>query len=412
MTGVAIGLDLGTSGVRAALVDEAGECVCFTAQPITAEARRRPQAWWDAARQALAALRVKAALSGVRAIAVDGTSGTVLPIDAQGRPLAEASLYSDRADEGSVAAVAHVATADSAARGATSPLARMLAWRDLPGFARALHEADWLTGKLHGGFDTTDGNNALKTGFDPRIDIWPQWVLGLTEAKLPRVTQAGTALGPLLPDMADEFGLARATIVVSGTTDGCAAFLATGAAETGDAVTSLGSTVTLKLLSDAPVFAPHYGVYSHLVRGRWLAGGASNSGGAALRRHFDPESLARLSQRIDGAIDSPLDYYPLPAPGERFPLADPALAPRETPRPEDDALFLHGLLQGVSRIEALGYRRLTELGASPPRSVRTVGGGARNPAWTAIRARQLGVPMMPPRSEEAAVGTARLALSA
>ena len=412
MSGIAIGLDLGTSGLRAALVDEAGECVAFAAAPIEAAARRRPESWWDATRQALAVLRDKAALSGVRAIAIDGTSGTVLPVDAAGRPLAEASLYSDRADTATVAAVEEVAAEDSAAIGATSPLARMLAWRDLPRFARGLHEADWLTGVLRGAFDTTDANNALKTGFDPRVDAWPDWVLNIMDGRLPRVTQAGTALGRLLPDIADELGLPRETVVMSGTTDGCAAFLATGATETGDAVTSLGSTVTLKLLSDRPVFAPKHGIYSHLVHGRWLAGGASNSGGGALRRHFDTEALARLSERIDGATDSPLDYYPLPAPGERFPLADPTLAPRETPRPEDDAAFLHGMLQGISRIEALGYWRLAELGASPARTVRTVGGGARNPAWTAIRARLLGVPMKTPRSEEAAVGTARLALSA
>ena len=93
-----------------------------------------------------------------------------------------------------------------------------------------------------------------------------------------------------------------------------------------------------------------------------------------------------------------------------FPIADAALTSRETPRPADDVAFLHGLLEGIARIEAAGYRRLAELGASPLISVRTVGGGARNTAWTAIRARVLGVPVRRAAAEEAAVGLAGLAL--
>lgn len=70
------------------------------------------------------------------------------------------------------------------------------------------------------------------------------------------------------------------------------------------------------------------------------------------------------------------------------------------------------LLEGVARIEALGYHRLAELGAPPLRSVRSAGGGARNAAWTAIRRRALGVPLVPAEAEAAAVGAAALALRA
>ncbi|MGH7108120.1 MAG: FGGY-family carbohydrate kinase, partial [Acetobacteraceae bacterium] len=104
--------------------------------------------------------------------------------------------------------------------------------------------------------------------------------------------------------------------------------------------------------------------------------------------------------------------YPLLRPGERFPIADPTWPARLEPRPADDAAFLYGLLEGIARIEALGFRRLAELGGPPLRSIRTVGGGARNTTWTAIRARILGVPLLPARSREAAVGTASLALTA
>lgn len=412
MSGVAIGIDLGTSGVRAALVDAAGDPVAFAAVPIAPARRREPQAWWQAAGEGLDALRGKAAFGSVRALAVDGTSGTVLPVDRAGTPLAPASLYNDPAPAAAVARIAAAAPEDSAAHGAASPAAKALDWRGHAGMAWVLHEADWLAGQFCGRYGVSDENCALKTGYDPRIRCWPAWLhaAGLDVACLPRVQPPGAPLAPVRPEVAARFGLPRETLVASGTTDGCAAFLATGACGIGEGVTSLGSTLTIKLLSDRPLFAPHYGIYSHRLGDRWLPGGASNTGGAALARHFDAAALARLSAAIDPARASGLDYYPLPAPGERFPVADPAMPPRETPRPADDAAFLHGLLEGIARIEALAYRRLTELGAPALCSVRSVGGGAANAVWTALRARHLGVAMPPPRAQEAAVGVAGLAL--
>jgi hypothetical protein len=415
MTGIAIGIDIGTSGVRAALLDASATPLAWGAAPLAAEQVRDPFAWWQGVEQAMAALRAAADLSGVRALAVDGTSGTVLPVGRDGAPLGPASLYNDPAEPTLVRAIGAVAPPTSAAHGATSPLAKLLAFQNaVPGLAGLLHQADWVLLQLCGRAGVSDENNALKTGYDPVARAWPDWLdrLGARRELLPEVLEPGTVAAPIARDVARRLGLPRRAVVVCGTTDGCAAFLATGAATVGEAVTSLGSTLVVKLLSDTPVFTPEYGIYSHRLGQRWLAGGASNSGGAALARHFDAATLESLSARIDPAVDSGLDYYPLPVPGERFPIADPALPPRETPRPTDDALFLHALLEGITRIEALGYRRLAELHAPAVASLRTVGAGARNPAWTALRARILGVPMPPARSAEAAVGVAMLALGA
>jgi sugar (pentulose or hexulose) kinase len=82
------------------------------------------------------------------------------------------------------------------------------------------------------------------------------------------------------------------------------------------------------------------------------------------------------------------------------------------PRPADDAVFLQALLEGIAKIEELGYRRLAELGGPQLTSVTTIGGGAANESWSRIRAAALGVPLKMPMSDEAAVGVARLALSA
>jgi sugar (pentulose or hexulose) kinase len=415
MSGIALGLDIGTGGVRAALLDAAGAVLAVAAAPFPEGRARAPEGWWAGVEAALAALRGSADLGAVAAVAVDGTSGTLVAVNAAGAPLGEGSLYNDQAPEAAVEAVRRAAPSDSAALGGSSPLARALAMRERPGLARLLHQADWIAGRLRGAFDATDENNALKTGYDPVARRWPGWIgrTGLDPALLPpRVAEPGAAFGPIDAAMAARLGLPRNALVAAGTTDGCAAFLATGATEPGEAVTSLGSTLVLKLACDRAVSDPASGVYSHRLGAMWLAGGASNTGGAALARHFDAAALARLSTRIDPARASGLDYYPLPAPGERFPVSDPGLDPREAPRPADDAHFLHGLLEGIARVEAAGYARLAALGAPRPRSVRTVGGGARNAAWGAIRARLLGVPLLPAASEEAAAGAARLALRA
>ena len=170
-----------------------------------------------------------------------------------------------------------------------------------------------------------------------------------------------------------------------------------------------GSTLVLKLLSERRVEAAQYGVYSHRYGDLWLAGGASNAGGGVLRLYFNDEQLAELSQHIDPDTDSPLDFYLLPQPGERVPINNPTLTPRLMPRPADDAQFLHGLLQGLSRIEAAGYAKLIELGASPLKTVTTTGGGAKNQAWRRIRERLLGVPVTLAQHAEAAFGAALLA---
>ncbi len=412
----AIGVDVGTSGVRAAAVDGSGLSVAQASVAFAGGRSDLPDAWLEGVAAALAGLRARCpALDGARGIAVAGTSGTLLALDASGEPVGPAAMYNAPAAAETLEAVARVAPGDTPARGATSPLAKALALQARPRVARLLHQADWIAGRLLGGpWRWSDENNALKTGYDPVRRRWPEWLgeTGLDVRLLPEVVASGTVLGPVDPPVAARFGLGPGTAVVAGTTDGCASFLAAGAQEPGEGVTALGSTLTLKLASDRPIVSSEHGVYSHRLPGVWLAGGSSNSGGAALARHFDAAALQRLSACIDPSRPSGLDYHPLPRPGERFPVADPALAPRESPRPDDDAAFLHGLLEGVARVEALGYRRLAELGAPRLRSVRSVGGGARNATWTAIRARLLGVPMLRAASEEAAVGAAILALGA
>lgn len=417
MTEAALGIDIGTSGVRAVLLGRGGEILAMSqvAMMLPQQSLGRlwqdPHVWAAALDEALLGLKAKLSGHQVLALAVDGTSGTIVPVDGDGAPVGLASMYNDFADQKFLDPVMTAAPQDTAARGSSSPLARALEMQATMTPARILHQADWLAGRFSGRFDVSDENNALKTGYDPVARNWPAWIAdtGLDMKLLPAVVAAGERTATILPAIAGRYGLPRDVAIVAGTTDGCAAFLASGASEPGDGVTSLGTTLTVKLLSDRPVFAPAYGIYSHRIGDQWLAGGASNSGGAALAAHFSRADIVRLTPLIDPGHPTGLDYYPLPKPGERFPINDPALPSRVMPRPADERLFFQGLLEGIAGVEALGYRRLAELGATPLGTLRTVGGGAANDNWTRIREGLLAVASREARSEHAAVGAARLA---
>jgi sugar (pentulose or hexulose) kinase len=272
-----------------------------------------------------------------------------------------------------------------------------------------LNQADWLSALLSGR-PVSDYHNALKMGVDLATGQWPAWVEFLADVDyLPIPVRPGTTLALVERPRARELGINPDCLVRAGTTDSIAAFLAAGVSQPGEAVTSLGTTLVLKLLSETRVDGGEYGIYSHWFGRYWLAGGASNAGGGVLRQHFSDDELLALSARIEPERATGLDYYPLPSKGERFPVNDPNLQPCLEPRPPSRVEFLQALLEGLANIEARGYRKLAELGATPLQSVTSAGGGARNDAYTRIRARRLDVPVTRAAEQEACYGTARLA---
>lgn len=410
----AVGIDIGTSGVRAAAVDSTGTMLADHGVRFPDGAREDPAAWRRAVEAVLTGLAAALALSEVTAVTVDGTSGTLLALDGAGTPIGPASMYHAVCDDAAVHAAVHKqAPLDSSARGASSPLARAIVLARRQGVQRVVHQADWVAGLLCGRFDTTDCNNALKTGGDAEALIWPSWLgrAGMDTTFLPAIVEPGRRIAFVRLE-AVALGLPRSAAVHAGTTDGCASFLATGADQPGDAVTALGSTLVLKMLSNVPINAARYGIYSHRIGQRYLVGGASNSGGEVLIALFGAERLSKLSAMVRPNHPTGLDYYPLLRPGERFPFSDPALPPRLHPRPDDESLFFQGVLEGIAEIERQGYARLASLGAPTLRSVRSVGGGAANAGWTALRQQRFSAPFLKSRSEAACVGAAVLGLSA
>jgi sugar (pentulose or hexulose) kinase len=427
-----LGIDFGTSGARAILIDGTGQVRFQSSAPWIA---RQPPQWvteWQSVLWGLIWQIPASYRASIQAIAINGTSSTVLLCDRNGHPLDSPLLYNDargaRVLPRLQAFFAQPAYAQAPCQNnvlnATSSLVKLLWWQQRGlqeqagsvncNFADAgylMHQADWLAFLLHGQPGISDYHNCLKLGYDVTQLCYPDWMeeLGILPL-LPLVVAPGTAIAPLQSHLATELGLPQDCLICAGTTDSIAAFLASGASVPGQAVTSLGSTLVLKLLSQTPVENGNYGIYSHRLGDLWLVGGASNTGGAVLQQFFTTPELQILSPEIACDRPSPLNYYPLTRPGERFPINDPDFPPCLEPRPENPVEFLHGLLESMARIEAQGYALLQELGATPLTQVYTAGGGASNPAWTAIRDRHLQVPILSPQHTQAAYGTARLAL--
>lgn len=417
-----IGIDLGTSGCRACVIDAQAKLVTLqkTAfeKPSAAHGRitQAPDHWWTVTEQTLRKVFDQIDRNALAAICVDGTSSTTLITDTQGQPLADALMYNDHSSCQSAALIKTFAPPASAAHGASASLAKYLALLEHSPTAvgHVLHQADWVSGKLSGQWGISDTNNALKLGYDPLAQHWPTWLqqLPLDPKHLPRVVAPGTPIGPLRSSLAQHWQVPDSLQVIAGTTDSTAAVLATGIQQPGDAVTSLGSTIVLKVLATDPINAPQHGIYSHRLGKTWLVGGASNSGGAVLQHFFSVPQIELLCRQLDANQATELDYYPLLRAGERFPIADPAWPPKLAPRPTDDAQFLLGLLTGMAKIEAMGYAKLTELGCPPIRRIATVGGGAANQVWTQLRQRYLDIPLYKPQQTEAAYGSALLARAA
>ena len=421
MADLFLGIDVGTGGVRACAIDARAEIQGTAAAPLPAPRQQgdaidqEPELWWQAMVMAIWKLGRTVDLGRVARISVDGTSGTLLLIDAEGRPRSAGLMYNDARASAEAARIAKIAPAESGAHGRSSALAKLLhllAQGPAADVRHAVHQADWIGGRLGAKHGLSDENNALKLGYDPVTRSWPDWLdeLGVPRALLPEVLVPGTSSAAIDPAVARSLGLSPSAEIAAGTTDGVASFIATGADQPGDAVTSLGTTLVLKQFSTQPIFAADQGVYSHRLGERWLAGGASNTGGAALLAHFSAEEMDHLTPQLTPAEPTGLDYYPLPKPGERFPIADPNLAARITPRPAEPVRFFQGLLEGIAAVEALAYQRLALLGAPPLRRVISIGGGAKNAPWTEIRSRTLGVPVTTAEQTEASYGAALLAL--
>jgi sugar (pentulose or hexulose) kinase len=427
VSALSLGVDLGSSGLRLAVLADAGAPGGDPASPVLERQSpypgrfEDPEAWRQGLIDLLAAVPEEVRRR-VGSVAIDGTSGTLLACGPGGDllppPLAHALPYHLACPEqaGAIATLlaaepspwaAHPAASSS---GSLARALRLLARAREAGLAPDLllrHQADWLMGWLLNDWRWGEEGNNVRLGWDLQRGRWLAGVAeGLGAGVLPEIRSSGSRLGRLAPAAAACLGLPADCQVVAGSTDANAAVLATDPQE-GDGITVLGTTLVLKQFVAAPLAGA--GLSNHRVGGRWLAGGASNAGAGILRRFFDDAQIAELSRQITPDRPTGLALRPLSRRGERFPVDDPALEPILEPRPTSDARYLQALLEGLTAIEVAGWARLRELGAPALRRVISVGGGARNSQWRALRTRALGIPVLNRPKRTAALGMALLA---
>ncbi len=427
MSALFLGVDLGSSGLRLAVLAEAGAAGGQPDDPLLSRQSpypgrlEEPEAW----RQGLIALLAtvpEEIRRRVVSVAIDGTSGTLLACGTDGRllppPLEQALPYHLACTEqsGAIAALLGQASGDvpshpaASASGSLARALRLLALALEAGLVPGLllrHQADWLMGWLLDDWRWGEEGNNVRLGWDLQQGHWLAGVAsGLGVETLPQIRSSGSLLGPLAPAAAACLGLPGDCKVVAGSTDANAAVLAADP-QAGDGIAVLGTTLVLKQFVAAPLAGA--GLSNHRVAGRWLAGGASNAGAGVLRRFFDDERIAELSRQITTDRPTGMQLRPLSRKGERFPVDDPELEPILGPRPVSDARYLQALLEGLTAIEATGWQRLRQLGAPALQRVISVGGGARNSQWRALRSRALGIPVLNRPKRTAALGMALLA---
>lgn len=437
-----LGIDFGTSGSRAFVINDLGQILGEFYDPFvpTSDHQTTSSLWKTTLFKLIEKIPLKLR-SQIQAIAINGTSSTVLFCDQMGNPLDEPLLYNDSRGQEFLEILAEIAPPHHTVLSPTSTLAKLLWWVEKKADLSLInspiylvHQADWLSFLCHGKLGISDENNVLKLGYDIQNLVYPDWLIQNlpnliknVPIQLPQVLSPGTPIRQILPQIAQKLSLPQDCIMVTGTTDSIAAFLASGVHLPGESVTSLGSTLVLKLLSKTYIEDSNYGIYSHRfpnifqvenspnfcekdAENLWLVGGASNTGGAVLRQFFTDQELAELSQKIHPELKTGLDYYPLTKKGERFPINNPNLPPKLEPYPEKREVFLQGILEGISRIEQQGYQLLEKLGATPLTKVYTAGGGAKNTVWTQMRQALLQVSVVASPHTEAAYGSALLAL--
>jgi D-ribulokinase len=384
-----LGIDVGTGGVRAMAVTETGNVAAVASVAFEPETpvpqqgghEQQPEAWWRAVCQTTAAVadqlsrKCQSVQQWLAAVAVDGTSGTLVALNRAGEPLRPALMYND-SRAGEEAAALNDAAGDFCDKlgyrfNASFALAK-IAWlrRHEPAIfdaaARFVHQADYVVERLTGQPAVSDYSNALKTGYDLVDERWPAWIdqhLGVV-SRLPSVVAPGTPIGTVSSKAAAETGLPGGLRVIAGASDGTAAFLASGARRVGDYNTTLGTTLVFKGISSQICRHPQGVIYCHkLPGGWWLPGAASNVGTDWIGAMFPGGDLAAMDAAAAERLPSQSVAYPLVRCGERFPFLARAARGFFVPELPDAADRYAACLQGVALVERLGYQVLDAAGA-------------------------------------------------
>ncbi len=424
-----IGIDVGTQGVRAALVSESGTVLVEAVRgfTLTPESRQEqsPEAWrsktFEALDELMQSLTPDIDRDTILAIGVDSTSGTVIPLGKGNKPLHPALMYSDSRSAAvgreCVAVAERFVSNGYTGFGASSGLAKMV-WfvktysEKVAAIQKWVHAADYLVGQLSGVYDVTDYTNALKSGYNVSAYHWPAYLtthLPLQRDWFQQVVPSGTPVGYLTDELAARWGLHQAQVIV-GMTDGCASQVASGAVKPGDWNTTIGTTLVIKGVTTKAVNDPAGRLYSHRhPDGYWMPGGASNTGADWVSTDFGRD-LRGLNEEAALLVPTGQLAWPLKQTGERFPFIAPE-AKGFIPEGLAGAKRFAASMEGVAYIERLAYELIEQLSGERPTAVYTAGGGSNSDVWLTIRSNVLNLPIYKCKEASGAVGAAIAAAS-
>lgn len=430
-----LGIDLGTSGVKAVLIDAeqtlrgTGHARLGVMTPRPGWSEQAPQDWIDATRAALADLGEP--LDQVQGIGLSGQMHGAVCLDAADRVLRPAILWNDGRASAEAASLDtdpqfHTITGNLVFAGFTAPKLMWMQTHEPDLFARiarVLLPKDylrlWLTGEA-----ISDMSDASGTSwFDPARRDWSDDLLaatGMDRSMMPALAEGSAVAGHLRADIASLLGLPAGIPVAGGAGDNAATAIGAGITGPGVGLVSLGTSGVVFTAADRFLPAPETAIHAfcHALPGQWHQMGVILSAAGCLEwwagicGRAAPDLLAELDP--DPTTPGKIAFWPYLS-GERTPLNDPAQRAGFTGLSgrDDRAQMTRAVLEGVALALAENMAALRAAGGGADTLI-AMGGGARSDLWLAMLAQATGVPVLRPAGAEtgAGFGAARLALMA
>jgi xylulokinase len=425
-----LGLDIGTSGVKAVLVNEAGAVVATAARelvlshPAPLWSEQDPDSWVEAAIGAvddLAAAHPRD-VAGVRGIGLSGQMHGATLLDADGRPLRPAILWNDGRSHAECVELErrcpslHAIAGNLAMPGFTAPKLLWVSRHEPDIFkrvAKVLLPKAYVRYRLTGEMAEDMSDAAGTLWLDVGKRDWSVELLhatGLDLHHMPRLVEGSAVSAALAGEFAQRWGMADDVVIAGGAGDNAASAIGLGAIAPGDAFLSLGTSGVVFRVTDRFAPAPEAAVHAfcHALPDLWhqmgvmLSAAASLAWLAGVMETPAAALLAPLGERVDGP--SPIKFLPY-LDGERTPHNDAAASGAfvglraATGRNQ----IVQAVLEGVAFAARDNLAALSAAGGAIT-DVDLVGGGSRSPLWAQICADVLGIAVH--RVEEGEVGAA------
>ncbi|TDL86939.1 xylulokinase [Meridianimarinicoccus aquatilis] len=431
-----IGLDLGTSGIKALLIDDAQRVIDEASAPLEVQrpnpgwSEQRPSDWITAATAVMDALASRNTLSAVQGIGLSGHMHGATLLDASDNVLRPCILWNDTRAHAEAAELD--ANADFRAisgnvvfPGFTAPKVLWVRnnepeiWERT---AKVLLPKDylrlWLTGDAVSEPSDAAGTSWLDTGTRNWSDVLLA-ACGLSRQNMPTLVEGSAPSGTLRREVADLWGLPAAVVIAGGGGDNAASAIGVGAVKAGQAFVSLGTSGVLFAATDSYSPAPETSVHTfcHAVPNTWHQMGVILSATDSLNWYsrLTGQDAATLTGTL-GALQAPGRTLFMPyLGGERTPHNDAAVrgALIGLEHATDTAAGTRAVLEGVTHALRDNYEALQATGTRFD-SLIAVGGGSRSEYWLRAIATSLNVPVDIPEAGDfgAALGAARLGLMA